>query len=418
MRCETLIIGGGLSGLALAEALSKAGRSFHLVEARDRLGGRIYSPPSTTSSFDLGPTWFWPGQTRMAAFVQRFGLEWFEQHTVGDLLFEDQSGQIHRGPSFGTTPASYRLAGGMASLIKALAADLDPSAVSLSSRVTGLRNVSKGIIAETNSGKSFEANRVVLALPPRLASLLAFTPALPDEACAAMRAIPTWMAAQAKVITVYQRPFWRDAGLSGHAMSRQGPLVELHDASADNQHALFGFVGLPAPARQDKDQLEELCLAQLTRLFGPDAQNPVAIHVKDWAQDALTATPLDLQPLYEHPRYGLSPSLKHLWEGRLILSGTETAPQFGGYLEGALEAAESTVAGLTGVDCLFWRCGIQRFDIEQRFSFALPHFPVTDYGDDPNAFCCFSSDRLAVIVSSGNGLRQGWVKFIGGCPIA
>ena len=39
MRTDIVIIGGGLSGLALADKLQRAGRDFLLVEARDRLGG-------------------------------------------------------------------------------------------------------------------------------------------------------------------------------------------------------------------------------------------------------------------------------------------------------------------------------------------------------------------------------------------
>ncbi|MEM1154111.1 MAG: hypothetical protein AAGI44_08210 [Pseudomonadota bacterium] len=43
--------------------------------------------------------------------------------------------------------------------------------------------------------------------------------------------VPTWMAGQAKVVAVYESPFWRDSGFSGDAMSRKGPLIEIHDAS-------------------------------------------------------------------------------------------------------------------------------------------------------------------------------------------
>lgn len=39
--CKTLIIGAGITGLAAAETLRAAGRSFHVLEASDRAGGRV-----------------------------------------------------------------------------------------------------------------------------------------------------------------------------------------------------------------------------------------------------------------------------------------------------------------------------------------------------------------------------------------
>ncbi|HCW84203.1 MAG TPA: hypothetical protein DHC76_09350 [Rhodobacteraceae bacterium] len=42
---RTLIIGGGVSGFALAEALEAQGRDYLLVEARGRFGGRIQTHP-------------------------------------------------------------------------------------------------------------------------------------------------------------------------------------------------------------------------------------------------------------------------------------------------------------------------------------------------------------------------------------
>ena len=90
------------------------------------------------------------------------------------------------------------------------------------------------------------AAHVMSALPPRLmADSIALTPAMDAATVAMWRATPTWMAPHAKVFAVYDRPFWRDAGLSGMAQSLVGPLVEIHDATtASGRAALFGFVGV------------------------------------------------------------------------------------------------------------------------------------------------------------------------------
>ena len=63
----------------------------------------------------------------------------------------------------------------------------------------------------------------------------------------------------------------------------------------------------------------------------------------DWSAQPLASTPLDV-PLFEHPEYGLPPETEYLWDGRLRFAGTEADREHGGYLEGALAAAEKAVA--------------------------------------------------------------------------
>lgn len=206
-------------------------------------------------------------------------------------------------------------------------------------------------VVHAGNGTEFiiRSRNVVLALPPRLAaSTIDLGEVVPRATLEMMAAIPTWMAGHAKVVALYERPFWRERGLSGDAMSRRGPLMEIHDASPSEggPYALFGFVGVPAQGRIDERGLRNECTQQLVRLFGPQAGEPVELILKDWAQDGLTAAPLDRTPLTYHPAYGLPKALSSICDGRLILGSTETASQFGGYLEGALEAAERCIGEL------------------------------------------------------------------------
>ena len=348
LNTDVLIIGGGLAGLKLADALHTVGCDFALLEARDRLGGRIKAAHSDSAAFDMGPAWFWPGQPRMAALVDRFGLSQFNQFAAGELSFEDERGQVQRGRGYASMQGSYRLAGGMATLIDGLAQGLPQGAVRLGQEVSALQNDEAAIVATTAKGEKISARRVVLAVPPRIAAGLAYQPALSPEIMEAMALVPTWMAGQAKAIAVYDRPFWRDAGLSGDAMSRHGPMVEIHDASPmdDSLGALFGFIGVPPNGRSDADALRSHCIAQFVRLFGAKASDPKDLFLKDWAFDRHTATIADRAPMYAHPSYGLPPALRGLWEGQLLFGGTEVATAFGGYLEGALEAAEMAFAAL------------------------------------------------------------------------
>ncbi len=243
---------------------------------------------------------------------------------------------------------SLRVHGGMAALTGALAATLDPDRLRSGIALTALRDGDR-VTATLSDGTSVRASRVALALPPRVAADLAFHPALPPAAHAALRGIPTWMAGQAKVVAVYPAPFWRRAGLSGDAMSRRGPLVEIHDACdpAGDGAALFGFVGVPPERRDGRcDALKAAATSQLARLFGPEAADPRAVLLEDWARSPETSTPADLAPPTSHPAYGMPRALGGLWDGRLLFASTETATTDGGFLEGALAAAERAAGTL------------------------------------------------------------------------
>jgi monoamine oxidase len=125
-----------------------------------------------------------------------------------------------------------------------------------------------------------------------------------------------------------------------------GPLSECHDASLPNgPAALLGFLIPNAIERAALgESLTTRCLDQLARYFGPAAANPRETNFMDWSTEPLASTPRDV-PLLEHPAYGLPAETRALWDGRLRFAGTETAPEHGGYMEGALEAAERAVRG-------------------------------------------------------------------------
>ena len=349
---RTLIIGGGLSGLALAEALERAGEDYLLLEARERVGGRMLSVDQDGASFDLGPSWFWPGQPRIATLIERLGLERFDQFAIGDVLAEDAQGRVRRGQGIASMAGSWRLEGGLAQVPKALAQRLPDGRLRLNAVVTKVAMSDNGVSVTLEDGDCFSGGRIVFALPPRGVGEVDFMPVLPVETLAAMRDVPTWMAGHAKAVAVFDAPIWRNAGLSGDAVSQRGPLVEIHDASPQEggPFALFGFVGVPPEARRDEVLLKDHIRAQLVRLFG---QAPSALILKDWAFDRFTSTTADQAPLYAHPTYRLPDAMRDLWEGRLLFAGTEVAPEFGGYIEGALEAAE-IVLDQIGIEVSKW----------------------------------------------------------------
>lgn len=345
---KVAILGAGLAGLYAATLLHRAGIPFTLLEARNRLGGRIL----TTDGCDLGPSWFWPdAQPHFAARIRELNLDTFPQHTEGDILFERMSREApaRYSPAF-QEPQSTRIAGGTAALIKALADQLPPASLLTQTRAQQLilENQKVTITATTPEGaqQTLHATHVLAALPPRLLAQLSFVPAIDPATLQRWQQTPTWMAPHAKLFAVYRHPFWRTAGLSGTAQSFVGPLGEIHDATtASGQPALFGFLGIPAAVRTSVGEpaLTQACLAQLARLFGPEALQPNATHLKDWANDPLTATPDDQSPT-GHPTPTSAPWVTGLWQPHLALGGSETSPTEPGYMAGAITAAARAAA--------------------------------------------------------------------------
>lgn len=355
-RTPVAIIGAGLAGLYASRLLSAANVDFVLIEARDRLGGRILTVDQNghpaDDGFDLGPSWYWPRmQPAIADLVGELGLPAFAQQSDGDVLFERMSRegpQRYRGDA--AEPSSFRLVGGTGSLVRALARVLRPEHVQLGAQVTAMTLLDDGVeltIQRANGTvERRTAAHVMAAVPPRLLeSMVAFTPAQDASTVRRWRGAPTWMAPHAKFVACYDRPFWREVGLAGTAQSMVGPMPEIHDATtASGQAALFGFIGLSADQRSalGEDALIRACLDQLQRFFGSEAQRPRATLLKDWTADPLTATAAD-RVATGHVAPDPAPWVSGPWQARLTLAGSETSPIEPGYLAGAVIAAARAV---------------------------------------------------------------------------
>jgi monoamine oxidase len=354
-----VIVGAGLSGLRAASLLTSQGIPCVVLESRERFGGRVLSQEvpdkPDLGKFDLGPTWFWPQYEPMIArLVQELGLDVFAQHAEGAMLSERYKNEPAQRIMLaeGAVERSMRLTGGVQSLMDAIAATLPPGTIQLNTRVTAIRADEAEIItleADFPEGTpgSITASAVILALPPRLvAHHIAFSPDIPSELMTSLLNKPTWMAGQAKVVAVYDTPFWRQDGLSGLVSSYVGPLQEIHDASpAAGSGALFGFFGMRAEMRRElgEEKVLNLVVEQLSRFFGPSAETMSALLYKDWSMDSETAVDEDTTPLADFPNYGRLRGAG-AWSQRIFFAGTETSPEHGGHLEGALQSAEQAVS--------------------------------------------------------------------------
>src|SRR5712671_211414 len=87
IRTDYCVVGAGFAGLAAARRLQDRGRSVALLEARDRVGGRVWNRTAADGSVvSVGGTWLGQRQDRMFALCREHGLEVYPQYDRGDTV--------------------------------------------------------------------------------------------------------------------------------------------------------------------------------------------------------------------------------------------------------------------------------------------------------------------------------------------
>ena len=85
---DVVVVGAGISGLVAARRIADAGRSVLVVEARDRVGGRVLGHTLGTGDVvEAGGAFIGPTQSRIAALARELGVRTFRQHTEGNSVY-------------------------------------------------------------------------------------------------------------------------------------------------------------------------------------------------------------------------------------------------------------------------------------------------------------------------------------------
>lgn len=342
MKERIIIIGGGLSGLTLAYLLSKRNIEAIILEASPRLGGRIHTiKGSLGTPLELGATWFSDVHPQLLALIDELGLKKYPQFSKGISLFQTKS--FEPPQKFFVPEAetpSYRLTGGTQVLTDALAEKLIAENIKLNTKIVSIKEAENELLLETSDGNNFSADKVIICIPPQLAGFeIQFSPGLPDNVTQILPDVQTWMSGAVKFVLEYTAPFWRNNGYSGMLYSHAGIVVEMYDHTNFEENK-FGFTGFLSGAALNYSQevRKEFVLRQLAELLGEEVLNPVSYSDKVWTDEYVLAKhQLIRQP---HQNNGHPLLQQDYLNGKLFFSGTETAMEFAGYMEGAIISAK------------------------------------------------------------------------------
>jgi monoamine oxidase len=198
-----------------------------------------------------------------------------------------------------------------------------------------------GVVEIGTDGGTVSARRVIVALSPPLAARLVYDPALPgsrDQLTQRM-ALGTVI----KCVAVYPRAFWRARGFSGQVLSDEGPVHVTFDASGatGTPGQLMGFIEA-GPARRVAElpaaERRRQALECFARYFGDEARHPVHYVDKVWADDEW-ARGCYVANMAPGAWTDFGPHLRRPI-GRIHWAGTETATEWNGYIDGAIQAGE------------------------------------------------------------------------------
>ncbi|MEM7658952.1 MAG: NAD(P)/FAD-dependent oxidoreductase [Bacteroidota bacterium] len=351
MSLPICIIGGGLAGLTAAYRLHQAGQPFFILEARDRLGGRILTEHLPDgASIELGATWLGGKHQSLTRLLSELEVGIFEQALGQHAWYEPMSLQPPQLVDLPPNEApSYRIQGGSDALIQALAGQLPEGRIFLNQAVTSLERQADGVLVQTPT-QSWEAAKVIVTAPPALfAKHISCTPDLSADFLQLASLTHTWMGESIKVGWNFPTPFWQETQQSGTIFSNVGPVSEMYDHSTHDEigFALKGFLngGL---ADASKAERKAMVRKQLSRYFGEEQLADGTYVEKIWRSEPFTF--VDYEEFVLPHQHNGNPALRRVfWEGKLFFAGSETAAGHPGYMDGAVERGEEVVREVMGV---------------------------------------------------------------------
>jgi monoamine oxidase len=224
---KIIIIGAGMSGLVSAYELVRAGHDVTMLEARDRIGGRVLtirSPFSNNHFAEGGAARIKPSHNLTLGYANHFNLDLDPFYaTSGDYVNMSNgnrdiiSNNTYLNTSYGSILRKeyLKIRGG---------SDLLPHAFSNSSTlnnkiylgvpVTSIQQQNNSVTVQTSNGNQFTADRVLCTVPLTVLNKIQFTPSLSSEKQTAMNGGYRY-APSTRIYMQFQNRFWENESLSG-----------------------------------------------------------------------------------------------------------------------------------------------------------------------------------------------------------
>ena len=254
---------------------------------------------------------------------------WFVHQNGGIQLLTDTKGGAQQD----------KIIGGAVQLSQKMAEELGDN-VKLSSPVSMISQKDETCSVQLEDGTVFQANKVVVATSPTMAGRIRFLPSLPGTRDALFQG--HLMGHVIKTITFYEEPFWIQQGYSGEGVSDKNVRLTFDASYPDkNIYALVGFfLGDSALkwCEATKEERKAVVVEHFTTLFGPKAANSTHYIENNWpAEPYVRGAYMSIPPPNILTTVG--PAIRQP-VGNVHFAGTETAIEWSGYMEGALQAAE------------------------------------------------------------------------------
>jgi len=429
---DVVVIGAGAAGTMAATNLVKAGKSVVLIEANDRIGGRLKRGEIAGQAIDLGGQWVGPSQTKVLEVAKELGLKTYPTHVTGPFLIE-HGGKMFKGFGLPTQDMTefFAVAGAidkmgaeiplearwtaphaaewdaitvqtwleqnaksvvvrdvMRAIVQAVLS-VEPSQLSLleflwymksgqgfnditgtaggaqdalfekafvsipellakklgdrvviSSPVRKITQTDSGVTVVADKG-TWQAQRVVVAVPPPSVARIEFDPVLPYLRRGLQQRMP--MGAVIKCFVAYEKPFWREQGYSGQATLCSAEYGTFFDTTAPgNKHGVLSgfFDGAPAMkfADRTKEERRAQVIADVAKAFGDGAKNAI-----DYVEQVWPTEPWSIGGYTSVATPGtmtvFGPALTAP-VGRIHWAGTETSDIWSGYVDGALRSGD------------------------------------------------------------------------------
>jgi putrescine oxidase len=125
---DVVVVGAGVTGLTAARRLQEAGRTVLVLEARDRVGGRLLTDDVDGVRLEVGGQWVSPDQTALLAVLDELALATYPRHREGESVYIGLDG-VRRTFTGDAFPVPDRTAAEVEKItaeLDRLAKDMDP----------------------------------------------------------------------------------------------------------------------------------------------------------------------------------------------------------------------------------------------------------------------------------------------------